>query len=150
MGNLGDITVIYNYGFLFTYGIGFGYPLLLGLPDDTKGCGRNDFLDTLDDYQLGRGISNLVYQGASPADIQSVLVEFERVIGTKLSCIDSSENVESLIATNAVSNLLAAMSARLELESASTTSFQSRKLDLVSEELKDLPKFVADINSHAL
>ena len=52
LGNLGDITVIYNYGFLFTYGIGFGFPLLLGLPDENKSCGRNDFLNTLAQYDL--------------------------------------------------------------------------------------------------
>ena len=52
LGNLGDITVIYNYGFLFTYGIGFGFPLLLGLPDQEKSCGRHDFLDTLAQYDL--------------------------------------------------------------------------------------------------
>ena len=45
-------SVIYNYGFLFTYGIGFGFPLLLGLPDEKKSCGRHDFLNTLAQYDL--------------------------------------------------------------------------------------------------
>lgn len=109
------MTVVYNYGFLFTYGIGFGFPLLLGLPDDTKSCGRYDFLDTVDEYELGHGVSHLLNRGAAPGDVQSVLTEFERVVATKLSCIDSSENLPSQIVTNAVSNLLAAMSARVSL-----------------------------------
>ena len=38
LGNLGDdYTVVYTYGFWFSYGIGFGFPLLLGLPEETKG-----------------------------------------------------------------------------------------------------------------
>ena len=45
-------SVIYNYGFLFTYGIGFGFPLLLGLPDEKKSCGRHEFLNTLAQYDL--------------------------------------------------------------------------------------------------
>jgi len=138
LGNLGDMSVVYNYGFLFTYGIGFGFPLLLGLPEEKKSCNRFDFLDTLAEYELDRGVAPLLARGASPSDIQSILSEFELVVGTKLSCIDSTENSQSQIVSNSVRNLLAAMIGRLELElltnrrsdSAAPTQygFQARKL----------------------
>ena len=41
-GSTGD-AVLYNYGFLGTYGVGFGFPLLLGLPEARLDCGYNDF-----------------------------------------------------------------------------------------------------------
>lgn len=136
LGNLGDLPVVYNYGFLAFYGIGFGFPLLLGLPDDRKSCGRHDFVDTLAQYDLQGGISPLLHRYASPADIQSILVEFELIIGTKLSCIDSAENIESQVVTNAVSNLIAAMAARLELAASHRRSSYhvERKLNVNEEE----------------
>jgi len=135
LGNLGDMTVVYNYGFLAAYGIGFGFPLLLGLPDDKKSCSRDDFVNTLAQYDLQGGISPLLYR-ADLADIQSILIEFELIIGTKLSCIDSAENIESQVVTNAVSNLIAAMVARLELASENRRSSYhvARKLDVNEEE----------------
>jgi len=149
LGNLGDITVIYNYGFLFTYGIGFGFPLLLGLPDQEKSCGRHDFLDTLAQYDLQNGLAPLLYRGAALADIESLIFEFQLVVGTKLSCIDSSENSDSLIVTNAVSNLLSAMVNRLQLEVADSPVrlFQARKLDLEKENQQ---KFAAPLLSQDL
>ena len=137
LGNLGDMSVVYNYGFLFTYGIGFGFPLLLGLPEEKKSCNRFDFLDTLAEYELDRGVAPLLARGASPSDIQSILSEFELVVGTKLSCIDSTENSQSQIVSNSVRNLLAAMIGRLELELLTNRrsdsvptqyGFQARKL----------------------
>ena len=77
LGNLGDVTVVYNYGFLFTYGIGFGFPLLLGLPEDKKSCGRDDFVNTIAQYDLQGGVTPLLDRYASPTDIQSLLIEFE-------------------------------------------------------------------------
>merc|ERR1711936_392529 len=136
LGNLGDMTVVYNYGFLATYGIGFGFPLLLGLPDDKKSCGRDDFVNTLAQYDLQGGISPLLYR-ADLADIQSILIEFELIVGTKLSCIDSAENIESQVVTNAVSNLIGAMAARLELaasENRRSLHHVERKLDVNEEE----------------
>jgi len=145
LGNLGDMTVVYNYGFLFTYGIGFGFPLLLGLPDDTKSCGRDDFLNTLAQYNLQGGIAPLLHHYASLANIQSILAEFELVIGTKLSCIDSAENIESQAVINAVTNLLASMAARLGLESQNRRSLDhvERKLN-VNEEKASLKTVVEE------
>jgi len=136
LGNIGDMTVVYNYGFLFTYGIGFGFPLLLGLPDDKKSCGRDNFVNTLAQYDLQGGVSPLLHRYASPVNIQSILVEFELVIGTKLSCIDSAENIESQAVTIAVSNLIAAMAARVEIASqyGRSSYHVERKLDVNEEE----------------
>ena len=136
LGNLGDMTVVYNYGFLFTYGIGFGFPLLLGLPDDKKSCGRDDFLNTLAQYDLQGGVAPLLHHYASLANIQSILAEFELVIGTKLSCIDSAENIESQAVINAVTNLIASMAARLGLESQNRRSLDhvERKLNVNEEQ----------------
>jgi len=51
LGNFGPIVKPYNYGFLGFYGIGFGFPLLLGLPDDNLECGADDFAETLQEYR---------------------------------------------------------------------------------------------------
>jgi len=144
LGNIGDMTVVYNYGFLFTYGIGFGFPLLLGLPDDTKSCGRDDFLDTLAQYDLQGGVAPLLHHYASIANIQSILAEFELVIGTKLSCIDSAENIESQAVINAVTNLIASMAARLGLESQNRRSLDHVERKLNVNEEKDSLKTVVE------
>ena len=132
LGDLGSIDVVYNYAFLANYGVGFGFPLLLGLPDDTKDCDSYDFSRTLKEYQLDNGVSGLLSQGVGAEDIRSILTEFSTVIGTKLSCIDNAENLESQVATNAVSNLIAAMNARLDVEASrhKRTTFQARNLEL--------------------
>jgi len=150
LGNLGDMSVIYNYGFLFTYGIGFGFPLLLGLPDEKKSCGRHEFLNTLAQYDLQKGLAPLLYRGAALADIESLIIEFQLVVGTKLSCIDSGENLDSLIVTNAVSSLITAMFSRLQLEVADSPVrlFQARKLDLEKENQQkfDAPLLSQDLS----
>ena len=132
LGDLGTIDVVYNYAFLANYGIGFGFPLLLGLPDDTKDCSSYDFSRTLKEYQLDNGISGLLQQGATTEDVRSILTEFATVIGTKLSCVDNAENLESQVAVNAVSNLVAAFNARLDVEESryKRTTFQARNLEL--------------------
>jgi len=144
LGNIGDMTVVYNYGFLFTYGIGFGFPLLLGLPDDTKSCSRDDFLNTLAQYDLQGGVAPLLHHYASLANIQSILAEFELVIGTKLSCIDSAENIESQAVINAVTNLIASMAARLGLESQNRRSLDHVERKLNVNEEKDSLKTVVE------
>jgi len=119
LGNLGDdYTVVYNYGFLFSYGIGFGYPLLLSLPEETKSCGRQDFLNTLYEYELQNGVQGLLARGASNSDVASILTEFETIISTKLNCLSNDENIESMKALNAVKNLIAAMNARSTITTA--------------------------------
>ena len=91
----------------------------------------------------------MLYRGAALADIESLIIEFQLVVGTKLSCIDSSENSDSLIVTNAVSSLLSAMVNRLQLEVADSPVrlFQARKLDLDKENQQ---KFAAPLLSQDL
>ena len=144
LGNLGDVTVVYNYGFLFTYGIGFGFPLLLGLPEDKKSCGRDDFVNTIAQYDLQGGVTPLLDRYASPTDIQSLLIEFELIIGTKLSCIDSAENTDSLAVTNAVSNLIAAMATRLQLELQNRRSSNDVERKLIINEEKSSSTLIGE------
>ena len=119
LGNLGDdYTVVYNYGFLFAYGIGFGYPLLLSLPEETKSCGRQDFLRTLYEYELQNGVQGLLARGASNSDVVSILTEFETIVATRLNCFSNDENIESQKALNGVKNLIAAMNARSTITTA--------------------------------
>ena len=44
---------IYNYGYLFFYGLGFGLPLLVGNPDlPPLGCGVENYHNLLHKYGL--------------------------------------------------------------------------------------------------
>ena len=99
---------------------------------------------------IQKGLAPLLHRGAALADIESLIIEFQLVIGTKLSCIDSSENSDSLIVTNAVSNLLSAMVNRLQLEVADSRVrlFQARKLDLEKENQQkfDAPLLSQDLS----
>ena len=56
MGNnyeIQDLNQIYNYGFLFFYGLGFGLPLLVGNPDlPPIDCGVKNYYNLLDKYGL--------------------------------------------------------------------------------------------------
>lgn len=79
-------------------------------------------------YQLDQGVSFLLKRGATTADVRSVISEFSSVVASKLSCIDNEENVESRIAAQAVTNLIAAMNARLDAEDALTSS-SNRRID---------------------
>jgi len=137
LGNFGDMSVVYNYAFLAAYGVGFGFPLLLGLPDDKKSCTRDDFANALSQYDLQGGMSPLLYRYTSLSNIRSILAEFELVIGTKLSCIDSTENIESQAVTTAVTNMIAAMAARIEIEAIhrNSESLVQRKLDVNEEKI---------------
>ena len=62
-----NIAVLHLYGYVFFYGVGFGHYLLsFDLPSDSKACGRNDFLATLEEYHLNiDGISGLLQRASS-------------------------------------------------------------------------------------
>ena len=47
-----DFKLVQSYAFLGVYGIGFGFPYLLGLPSEQKSCGKTDFRRTLKEFQL--------------------------------------------------------------------------------------------------
>ena len=62
----------------------------------TKGCGRQSFLQTLNEYELQNGVAGLKSRGASANDISSIITEFEAVVGTRMNCLSGEENIESL------------------------------------------------------
>ena len=67
---------------------------------------------------MKKGISGLIYKGASANDARSILTEFETIVATRLNCLSNDENIESLKALNAVKNLIAAMNARSSITTA--------------------------------
>ena len=44
-------------------GLGFGLPLIIGLPETVLTCGRQDFEDLIEDYGLERGLQPLLNEG---------------------------------------------------------------------------------------
>lgn len=119
LGNLGDYNVIYNYGFLASYGVGFGYPLLLGLPEDQLDCDANNFVNTLNKYGLQGGINGLLASGASKAIAASLIAEFDLLVRVRISCIlnRDADNIEAAEVLWALDKLVAALNLRLGLES---------------------------------
>lgn len=43
LSNLGGLTTVYRYGFIVFYGIGFGFPYLLAMPNPILECNSKDF-----------------------------------------------------------------------------------------------------------
>ena len=57
-----DFKLVQSYAFLGVYGIGFGFPYLLGLPSEQKSCGKTDFRRTLKEFQLQKdSVANFVH-----------------------------------------------------------------------------------------
>ena len=44
-------------------GLGFGLPLIIGIPKTILTCGRQDFEDLIEDYGLQRGLQPLLNEG---------------------------------------------------------------------------------------
>ena len=70
MTNLLDIETAYNYGFISSYGIGFGFPALLDLDDSNLDCGISDFHNIIDEFQFNTGINECLIKinGAEGSD----------------------------------------------------------------------------------
>jgi hypothetical protein len=47
LSNPGGLTVVYRYGFIVFYGIGFGFPYLLAMPDPILECSSADLAGKL-------------------------------------------------------------------------------------------------------
>jgi hypothetical protein len=125
LGNL-ERNVVYNYGFLASYGVGFGYPWLLGLgsglnDSDNLKCGSEDFLKILRRYGLQNGINGLLAQNVSKNSILSLIGEYKLFVGLRLDCILSrfSEEVESAEVEWQLQKLVKALEMRLAMESGS-------------------------------
>ena len=119
-GNIAS-PVLYSYGFLGTYGVGFGAPLLAGLPDDEVSCGSSDFLKMVSEYGLEYGVSGYLSQsygsGATAAALSSRVGEFDLLVRSAINCVLSQEDSYSEAAEVAwaLDELITAMNSRLSL-----------------------------------
>lgn len=109
---------LYNYGFLFFYGLGFGLPALVGNPPlPPIDCGAENWVATVDKYGLSYGPTNLVSQfGVKSA--RSLINEFDTFVRLELACIlEEEDNCESAAEVKwTLDNLVASYFARLALE----------------------------------
>ena len=71
---------------------------------------------------------------AAYIEVRLIIVKAYRNIDTKLFCVKNAENLESQVAVNAISNLVAALNARLDVEESryKRTTFQARNLEIPS------------------
>lgn len=87
LGNMGQMTTLYEYCRLSFYGVGFGFPILLGLPDSKLDCGSKDFKEVLDEYYLTNGLDFLLSQGLPIEAVSSIVGEFDIMLRLRLECI---------------------------------------------------------------
>jgi hypothetical protein len=110
-------TQVYTYGFLFFYGLGFGFPALVGNPDlPPIDCSSENFQALVDRYGLSYGPINLASQfGVKSA--RSLVNEFDTFARLELACIlDEEDNCESAAEVKwTLDNLIAAWHSRLDL-----------------------------------
>merc|ERR1712037_566920 len=97
----GDFTTLASYGVTYSYGLGFGLPLLLDLPSNILECGKQDFEDLIEDYGLDRGLQPLLNKGQTKEALLTVVEELALLLPCKMSCIDEEKNLESLKVHNA-------------------------------------------------
>lgn len=119
--NFGGLYTIYNYGFLFWYGWGFGLPLLVGLPKDTLDCGVRDFQKVIREYGLdGPDPVGRLVDSFGVATARSVLSEFDVFMRLSLSCVldREDETVPAADLSFTIDELSTALNLRLDLEEA--------------------------------
>lgn len=114
--NFGGDATLYSYGFLATYGIGFGFPLLLGLPEKNLDCDSYDFHALVQQYGLDGGIGGYydsAYKGNNLI-LPSQIKEFELISQAKLCCIlkEESNYLEAAEVKWALDELIAALNVR--------------------------------------
>jgi len=113
---------IYTYGFLFFYGLGFGFPALVGNPSlPPIDCSVDNYQNTLERYGLTYGPTTLASQvGVKSA--RSLVKEFDTFVRLELACIlDEENNCESAAEVKwTLDNLIASYDARLDLEATSS------------------------------
>lgn len=114
--------VLYDYGFLGLFGLGFGLPLVLGLPDYILGCDSSDFNSLVETYGLSHGVGSYLpaHDDSLTASLASRVAEFELLSATKISCILGAEDdsLEAAEVAWALEELTTALNLRLELEDA--------------------------------
>ena len=97
-------------------GLGFGLPLIIGLPETVLICGRPDFEDLIEDYGLERGLQPLLNEGYTARDLKSIIKEFSIILPVKLRCLDKYKNLESMKVQNSFKEFVSAMTSRLQYD----------------------------------
>jgi hypothetical protein len=131
LGNFGSITNVYVSAGKGFYGVGFGFPLLLDLPEDDLKCDSADFLRTLDKYQLTDGLGRLFASSLSISAIKSIVSEFNIWVKTKLACIldFEAEIKEAAEIGFALDDLNVAMNLRIDLEASDRAKMEKFSKD---------------------
>ncbi len=117
-GHFGGMSNIYNYGVKGFYGVGFGFPLLLGLPESNLPCGESDFHYLVNRYHLGKGVKELIVSGMPISSIQSTINEFDILMRAHLGCLldFDGEVIEAAEVTFSLDDLVTAMQLRTRME----------------------------------
>lgn len=117
-GTFGVVSNIYSFGVKGFYGVGFGFPLLLGLPEETLSCSVDDFYNLLNRLKLKNGLRELFSSGMSIVSVRSVVSEFDILVRAKLGCLldFDSEIAEAADVAFAIDDLVAALQLRIGLE----------------------------------
>ena len=117
-GNFGDISAWFGYGQVGFYGLGFGFPYLLNLPQDNLPCHSSDFLATLSEYKLNNGLSELFSTSLPISSIRAIVGEFDLWMRVKTACITNfaSDHIEVAEVVFLQDELLAALNLRMDVE----------------------------------
>jgi len=113
----GDCTQLYNHLEIYSYGLGFGLPPLL--PSGTLSvltCGREDFEEVLNEFDLQRSLQPLFDDGRTPKAVKNIVKAFEVRLKSRLQCIDANANLESRKVHGAFTILISTMNARIKTE----------------------------------
>ncbi len=117
-GPINNAISIYTTGVKGFYGVGFGFPLLLGLPEETLSCSVHDFHNLLNQFKLTYGLRELFSSGIPFVSVRSVVSEFDVLVRARLGCIldFDSEVAEAADVAFALDDLAAALQLRIALE----------------------------------
>lgn len=117
-GHFGGMSNIYNYAVKGFYGVGFGFPLLLGLPESNLPCSEADFHYLINKYHLRNGVKDLIGSGMPFTSIQSAINEFDILIRTYLGCLldFDGEIVEAAEVTFSLDDFVSALQLRIGIE----------------------------------
>ena len=84
----------WGYGSKGLYAAGFGFPYLLDQTVDDLPCHSTDFLETLDQYRLTDGLTDLFGTRLPIAAIRSIVAEFDTWVRIKAASITDFEGDE--------------------------------------------------------
>lgn len=134
LGNFGDISAWWGYGGKGFYGLGFGFPYLLSLPEDNLPCHASDFQETLDQYKLTNGLDELFATTLPLSAVRAIVSEFDAWVRIKIACItdSGSDYVEAAEVSYLLDELNAAMNLRIDVEEADRES--KMKAEAMAEE----------------